>query len=135
MGGGKGGREEMNAENFMKMLPQGQNKNTLYALLAGATGLYLVTMASPGGSPPGQTREITFVDFCSQLVESGQVEKVVVANGTHAYVYMRSADGGSDGIDMTWSRGVELGTSIYHASGFWCNHTHAEPRTVGSHGV
>ncbi len=97
MGGGKGGREEMNAENFMKMLPQGQNKNTLYALLAGATGLYLVTMASPGGSPPGQTREITFVDFCSQLVESGQVEKVVVANGTHAYVYMRSADGGSDG--------------------------------------
>ena len=97
MGGGKGNSEEMNAQNFMKMLPQGQNKRTLYGLLAGATGLYLVTMASPGGTPPGQTREITFVDFCSQLVDSGQVEKVVVANGTHAYVYMRSTDGGSDG--------------------------------------
>ena len=77
------------------MFPEGNNARTLYALLAGAGGLYLLSMVGPGGNQPGQTKEITFVDFCSQLVESGQVEKVVVANGTHAYVYMRSAESGS----------------------------------------
>ena len=84
--------------SMKSMFPQGQNARTMAALLAGAGGLGVLMLAGPSSQDqPGQTKEITFVDFCSQLVETGQVEKVVVANGARAYVYMRSSDGGMEG--------------------------------------
>ena len=85
-------------DQFKGMFPESKQGQMVVGLVAGAAGLSLLMLAGPGGgdSPKGKTKEITFVDFCSQLVETGQVEKVVVANGTHAYVYMRTADAGSD---------------------------------------
>ena len=77
--------------NMGGMFPEGKNARQLAMLIAGAGGLSFLFL-SGSENPQGRTKEITFVDFCSQLVETGQVEKVVISNQAHAYVYMRSAD-------------------------------------------
>lgn len=81
------------------MFPSGKNAQTLAMLLAAAGGLSLLMLS--GGNPNGtnvRSEEITFVEFCSHLVDSGQVEKVVVANHSRVLVYVKnSEDPGAEG--------------------------------------
>ena len=62
-------------------------------LVVAGDELLSVLLFVGGGNPngdntPGRTKEISFVEFSSQLVASGQVEKIVVANNSRVLVYM-----------------------------------------------
>jgi AFG3 family protein len=103
-GGGGGGKSRSGGDGGGGggAFPDGPNARRLGWLLVGAGGLSMLMSLGPGsgndggGGGVGRSREITFVEFCSELVESGQVEKVVISNHSRANVYIRG-EGAEEG--------------------------------------
>eukprot|EP01050_Picozoa_sp_SAG11_P022580 SAG11_NODE_4301_length_1963_cov_1.298820_2_plen_363_part_01 len=91
-GGGKKGGPGKKDDKGWGWLPEGADNTRTLALLLGAAGT-MSLLSMMGGSSGDKSKEITFVEFCSQLVTSGEVEKVIVSNNSRANVYMKPADG------------------------------------------
>ena len=90
-GGGGGDKKGGDKKGASSLFPDGDNTRTL-ALLLGAAGT-MALLSTMGGGSGDKSKEITFVEFCNQLIESGEVDKVVVTNNSRANVYVKPADG------------------------------------------
>lgn len=84
-------------------VPPNFNGNTLVLalILAGLT-YFMIRDDDDGPSPSDFSREITWNDFCNYLLETGQVEKIVVTNNrTVAKVFLKK---GSHGLPQHQNR-------------------------------
>jgi len=102
--GGSGGFGSGNKKSSPgSIFPDGDNTRTL-ALLLGAAGTMAV-LSTIGAGGTDKSKEITFVEFCNRLVESGEVEKVVVTNNSRANVYMKQDGSGESALKYHFSIG------------------------------
>ena len=91
-GGGGGGKGPFGTPGGG--LPQ--DKTQLYVMLLGSMGVAVaLTSLGGGGDSADGAKEITFVDFCNAVLESGKVGKIVIANNSRANVHMREGAGTS----------------------------------------
>ena len=82
-GGGGGGRNNNNKNNKGMFGFFSENMLTLVAIYLAVTILGEMLLGE------GNAKEITWAQFCTQLLESGEVEKIVVSNKNQARVFIR----------------------------------------------
>lgn len=84
-------------------MPPNFNGNTLIlALMLVGLSYFMIRSEDDSASPTDFSREITWNDFCNYLLETGQVEKIVVTNNrTIAKVFLKR---GSHGLPQHQNR-------------------------------